>query len=731
MSMKARRQASRAENRTGPDEPAKDQDESSATIAGASEAPDLRQGLNQLPGIGPARAAALARLGLVQLRDLLLLVPARVERWEGALPVSAARERVAEDALVCVRVRSWKLARFGRRSLLRVLAADDSGEIELHFFNQAWLRERCLPGAELAVLGRAKPIRKDATLPPVLVVRRLFGEHAAAPRAGELALSYPSCEGISESFLARLCRDAATRFAHLLVDPVPAADLERANVPSLAWAAGQLHQPASLDAFAKARARAAMEPLLHLEARLFVRRSARALSCAPVIDVPDPQELQGAFGFAFTRAQLGVLHDMQRDLSSARPMRRLIQGDVGSGKTAVGLWACLAVAKARRQCAFLAPTELLAEQHYLGARALLERSGVRAALLTGSTRAAERSVLEQRLRSGELQVVFGTHALLSERTRFARLGLAVIDEQHRFGVMQRARLLEKGLDAHALWMTATPIPRTLALCMYGDLDVSVIRELPPGRGTLSTEWLRGARARHPWKLVQERLARNERVYWVVPRIDAGPCGQAGAVARHAALLRTPSVAAFGVELVHGRQNARERSARLERFRRGEVQLLVATTVIEVGVDVPEATAIVIEDAGRLGLAQLHQLRGRVGRGALPSVCYLLGDARAGERLALLVRERDGFAVAEEDLARRGMGDLLGLRQAGASWNALAYAAGDPGICASVRHWIATQPGLVAFYATAQPPRAWVQPRPMAHSPRPAAISGVPGSDLGG
>jgi ATP-dependent DNA helicase RecG len=345
---------------------------------------------------------------------------------------------------------------------------------------------------------------------------------------------------------------------------------------------------------------------------------------------------------------------------------------VGTGKTAVAALCASAVVEGGGQAAFLAPTEVLAEQHHMGLGKLLDAAGIGHALLTGKVKGEERREILRRLERGEIGVLFGTHALFQAGVAFARLDLAIIDEQHRFGVGQRSALLDKGKGVHLLLMTATPIPRTLALTLYADLEVVTLREAPPGRGKVSTHWVRGPKTRKviPW--LAERMAEGEQVYWVCPRIGSDGDDKPGAAeARYAKLASDERVREYGVELVHGRLPAEERSWRLERFRRGDIGLLVATTVIEVGVDVADATVIVIEGAERLGLAQLHQLRGRVGRGPRDSWCLLTGAAVAAERFELLERTRDGFEIAEEDLRRRGMGDLAGLRQAGANQEGLA------------------------------------------------------------
>ncbi|MFM7281770.1 MAG: ATP-dependent DNA helicase RecG, partial [Planctomycetia bacterium] len=443
-------------------------------------------------------------------------------------------------------------------------------------------------------------------------------------------------------------------------------------LPPLPQAVRELHQPRDWPHFETARARVRLEALLALAAAEHERELRRQKSRALLVE-SGPKALAAvleALPFELTAGQRTVLDEIAADLASGKPMRRLLQGDVGCGKTLVGLAAAMLVARSGAQTAFLAPTELLAEQHFDGQRAMLARFGLHAVCLTGSLKAAERRSVLAQLESGMADIAFGTHALFSQDVRYRQLALAVIDEQQRFGVLQRQNLFDKGHAVHALLMSATPIPRTLALALYGDLDTSILRERPRGRGQVTTRWLRGKEREKLPAFLDQRLSAGERVYWVTPRIgeegeqeSVRESGQASAEAARERLAGT-ALARFGIELVHGRLDAAERSARLQRFRTGEVQILVATTVIEVGVDVPQATVLVVESAERLGLAQLHQLRGRVGRGTQDSWCLLFGDSTARERFAALERTSDGFEIAEEDLRQRGMGDLLWVRQAG-------------------------------------------------------------------
>ena len=676
--------------------------------------------LTELDGVGPARAQRLAQLGVNNVLELLCVLPRRLERWPGstslaqvralaggaerrdeeALEESAEEERDAAlpSALVRVRGRVSKLrfSRFGRRSLLRATLSDSSELLDCLFFNQPWLRERFALGDELELVGR--PVWAKG---PALVVRKLGTSVAPLPPEGTLSPVYPATDGLSQDMLRALCARALEQFGAQVRELVDPGLLAQHELLALPVAVRELHAPTDERNYERARRRLGLEPLIALRASIEARRRARAQREALVVRVEDEaeREVRALFPFELTRGQLAVTTDLRSDLARGIPMRRLIQGDVGSGKTVLGAYACLLTHRAGAQSAFLAPTELLAEQHLRGLAPLLARGGLRSALLTGSLGARARRAVLESVASGDTDVLFGTHALLGEHVHFARLGLAVVDEQHRFGVAQRERLFDKGRDVHGLLMTATPIPRTLALTVYGDLDVSILREKPPGRSPIATR-----RVLAPRELVDElepRLERGERVYWVVPRIESGEEDSIGACERHERIARG-RWSRFGVELVHGRLDAEERALRLERFRTGAARVLVATTVIEVGVDVPEATAIVVESAERLGLAQLHQLRGRVGRGPLPSSCYLMGKRSAAERLSLLERTNDGFEIAEADLAQRGMGDLLGLRQAGENREGIVSDEVDTSLFELAQLLCATDPSLFERYGDRRP-----------------------------
>jgi len=636
--------------------------------------------LTLLEGVGPARATKLAQLGLVSVRDLLLFVPRRLERTGERCTVREAVTRTDGEVSVEVSVlgtlRGLRLFRAGRRrAVLSLDVVDESGALRALFFNQPWQFERlrALAAAQTTVelsgrIGRTKQ-------GPALLVPKVDADPPAT-RSPELVPVYATTEGLGQELLRGLTARALERFGAELGEPLDAAVLSELELVPLQVAVRELHRPSSPEAFALARRRLVFERLLVLQARLARTRAAREHSHARAVprSPGGEPELLAALPFAATAGQRRVLGEILADLAQPRAMRRLLQGDVGSGKTVVALLACAAVARAGGQAALLVPTELLAEQHYLGARALLERLGLSAVLLVGSLRAAARRAALAEAASGRAQLVLGTHALLAPDVTFARLGLVVVDEQQRFGVVQKQALLEKrpeANDVHALLMTATPIPRTLALCYYGDLETSLLKERPPGRGRVDTRVVTPAERAKVLRFLRERARAGEGIFWVCPRIVAEESDERDSRAEVASAedaakrLRAGELAETGVELVHGRLTSAQRARAVERFKSGAARVLVGTSMIEVGIDVPEATVMVIEGAERFGLSQLHQLRGRVGRSTAPSWCFLLAAGAGSERLRFLERTHDGFEIAEEDLRRRGMGDLVGLRQAGA------------------------------------------------------------------
>jgi len=660
-------------------------------------APFALAALTSLSGVGPKKAASLAAAGIASVRDLLLLEPRGYECWEERSTIAEAREQLGRRAIVRAEVTRVRLTRLGgKRSLVRVSLEDATGTIDALFFNQPWMREHVTAGETYEFAGNVVDSKG-----PTLATPKLGTPAKPLPPAGTVQPIYPPVEGWSQDGLAGVIAEAVERFADRLLEPVPEERLDELNLPPLAQAVHDIHAPRDLASFGRARRRLTLETLIRIQCRIQGARSARRRTAArPVrVDAREHAQIMANFPFQFTDGQAQIARELRADLARREPMRRLFQGDVGSGKTAVALYAALAVARAGGQVAFMAPTELLAEQHYYGLRGFIHDAGCEAELVSGSLPKDERRNVTRRLATGDVQILFGTHALFSKDIRFHRLDLVVIDEQHRFGVGQRAALLDKGTDVHVLLMTATPIPRTLALTVYGDLDTSVLREHPPGRGRVKTRWVRGHDKRRVPKFLAERLAEGEQIYWVCPRIgdDESTSKLASAEKRYEQLAKT-ELAEIGIELVHGRIPQDERAHRLNRFRQGEVGLLVATTVIEVGVDVPSATVMVIENAERLGLAQLHQLRGRVGRGPADSWCLLYGKDQAAERFELLEQTNDGFELAEEDLRRRGMGDLAGVRQSGVNAEGLTDLEQDLDLLLAARDLVRELHGLRRAYA---------------------------------
>jgi len=671
-----------------------------------------------LPGVGPARAEQLARLGVTSVRTLLALVPRRLElageRRTTREAAALASQAEADEVGVLGTLRGLRIYRPGRRrTVLSLELVDEAGSLRALFFNQPWLVERlrALAAAQKRVelvgkIGRGR----DG---PALLAPRLI-EDPPEVSLPHLVPVYPTTEGLGQELLRRLMAAALEQFGEHVREPLPPALLAGLGLPSLGAAVRALHTPGSREEFRAARRRVVLERLLGLQARLARARAESAGARARKVELDEParRELLASLPFTPTHGQERVLTEILDDLARPRPMRRLLQGEVGSGKTLVALAACAAVARAGGQAAFLVPTEILAEQHFLGLAPAFERFGLSAVLLTGSLGTPARRAAGRALAEGRAQLAIGTHALLAPEMSFARLDLCVIDEQQRFGVAQKRVLLAKGPEVHALLMTATPIPRTLALCYYDDLETSLLAERPAGRGVVETRVVGAGERDEVLRFVAARVATGERAFWVCPRIlaeeSAEPEGESRAESASAeqtfSRLSESALSSAGIELLHGRLAPERRARAIERFRRGAARVLVATSMVEVGVDVPEATVMVIESAERFGLAQLHQLRGRVGRSSRPSWCYLIA-AEGAVRLAFLEQCNDGFQVAEEDLRQRGMGDLAGLRQAGENFEGLEEV--ELVLVRAARELVRADPELCAHYAGTSPGAALV------------------------
>jgi ATP-dependent DNA helicase RecG len=623
--------------------------------------------LATLKGAGPRLAAAASELGIATLGDLLWHVPHSYR--DRAEPRELAELRIGEQATVEVEVRSARLRRTRRRGLTIVEAtvADDSGPAKALWFNQPWLAERLREGARLLLHGKLERtgFRVEAHEPA-------DRDAGAGIHTTGLVPVHPASDRLRPHRIREWAWQMRRLTRHAL-EPLPAELRARRRLPGAGDALAAAHFPEDLAAAGRARDRLAFEELFLHQVALAARREGRRLGL-PGIPLGSPGELVGrwltSLPFEPTRDQRRAMAEIDADLAERRPMQRLLMGEVGSGKTMIALYAMLRAVESGHQAALMAPTETLAEQHAATLDRLLASHPLRFTLLTSATPARRRREALGRLRSGELGMVVGTHALIEPDVEFARLALCVVDEQHRFGVRQRAALDAKGPDRiapHALHMTATPIPRTLSLTAYGDLDATVLRELPPGRQPVAT-WVVGEEKRAgAYEFIRERLREGRQAYVVCPLVDGSVKLEAKAAGEEAERLRAGELEGFEVSLLHGQMPARDKQAAMRRFAAGESDVLVATSVIEVGIDVPNATVMVVEGAERYGLSQLHQLRGRVGRGRHASHCILFGDPGselARRRLEAIASERDGFKLAEIDLALRGGGEVLGTRQHG-------------------------------------------------------------------
>ena len=652
--------------------------------------------LTDLPGVGRTTAERARGLGIDTIGDLLEHLPARYDDFDAdARPVAGLT--AGEEATVRVRLDDIAVQRTRRRNLrlVRARVHDDSGRMTAVWFNQDHLARILAPGDELLLRGRVSEAgRREMAVRSHEV---LGGRGSEGVHTQGLVPVYPATERLSPRRVRELV-DLARPLARAAVERLPAAMRTRLRIGGAADSLVAVHFPRSREEARLGRRRLVLEELIVLQLGLLAVRRAEERTRAAQPLRPTGERtgpLLAALPFELTAEQRRAHREIAVDLARPRPMRRLLQGEVGSGKTVVAALAICQAVEAGAQAALLVPTETLAEQHLRTLDALLAPAGMSPVLLTGRVPRAERERRLLALSTGTAPVAVGTQALLSEGVRFDRLGLAVVDEQHRFGVEQRQALSERAAAAaggsaaaHLLYMTATPIPRTLALTAYGDLRVSTIRGRPPGRAPVETRWIRDADREAAYELVRAQLRAGHQAYVICPLVEGGEDAEARAAIGEAERLRAGPFADFTVGLAHGAQRADEKRAAMAGFAEGRTDLLVATTVVEVGIDVPNATTIVIEGADRFGLAQLHQLRGRVGRGTDPGLCLLFGEPVTDEgarRLEALTQTTDGFRLAELDLEIRGEGSILGVRQAGATDLRVARLGRDRRELAEARH----------------------------------------------
>lgn len=674
---------------------------SAQSVHGTEASDGGRTDLWRLPvrfakGVGPKRTGILQRLGIESVEDVFWTIPWRYEDRSVMTPIGNLVPGMVASICGVIGKCEAKRTRNRRLSMLEVGIEDQSGRLQVVFFNQPYLEDVLTVGTRVMLSGRVISGRRDWMVPRMDVAQyEVVGEGVeSALHVGRIVPVYHETKGWTSRQMRVLVRNLMMDHGMDLIDHLPVPVRARQQLISINEALQEVHFPkAGTDGHllergkTAAHRRLAFEELLLLQLALASRHRSvheerKEMRFNP--KTPLLAQLASLLPFRLTTAQERVIREIFRDMISPRPMNRLVQGDVGSGKTAVALQAIVMACGSGYQAALLAPTEILAEQHYRNLSGMLQALGLQAVLVRGGEKASVKNVQVERLAAGDVKVAIGTHALLQQGVTFKNLGLAVIDEQHKFGVLQRKAMIEKGYRPDVLVLTATPIPRTLAMTAYGDLDVSVIDALPPGRKPVRTFLFSEGQRRKAYQIVRDELRAEKQAYIVYPLVEESEKVDLQAAMQGAEQLQKGEFADFRVGLLHGRMKASEKEAVMADFKAGTIQLLIATTVIEVGVDVPNATVILIEHAERFGLAQLHQLRGRVGRSSHQAYCLLMAqnlgrgktDSRrrtlgseesmstARERLEALVRSNDGFVIAEDDLRIRGPGEFFGLRQWG-------------------------------------------------------------------
>ena len=637
--------------------------------------------LIQFPGVGEARSKKLEKLGLTRCEQLLTYFPRDYEDRRQIWSIRSAPlgQKVCVRAMVA---QHPQLSRIRKgMELVKVHVVDHAGAMHLTFFNQSYVQRALTAGEEYIFYGAVEEQGSRRTM-----VNPIFEPAGRQGVTGRIVPVYPLTAGISNHLISSLTHLAVEHCAARMPESLPPKVRLAHQLAQAEFSYQNIHFPATPEDLDKARRRFTFEELFYLSAGLALLRGRRDGAVCPPMDPLPKEDFLALLPFAPTQAQSRVMDDIAKDLASGKPMNRLVQGDVGSGKTVVAAYAAWLAVKNGGQAALMAPTEVLAEQHYRSLGPLLQQAGIRVGLLTGALTPKEKRLARQALAAGEIDFVIGTHALISQGVEFAHLRLMIADEQHRFGVAQRSALAGKGLTPHVLVMSATPIPRTLALIIYGDLDVSIIDQLPPGRSPVETYVVGEDKRARMYNFVRRLVGEGRQAYLICPAVEDNPEGgelpggaALKAVTSYAQHLREEVFPDLALGVLHGKMRSKEKDAVMAAFAAGEIQVLVATTVVEVGVDVPNAALMVVENAERFGLSQLHQLRGRVGRGKHQSYCVLVTQSRsqqARERLKTLASTTDGFQVAEEDLKLRGPGDFFGSRQHGLPQLALADLTSD-------------------------------------------------------
>lgn len=627
--------------------------------------PELDSDIKYVKGIGESRAKSMAKLGIDTLRDLISTFPRAYEDRTQIMPISM----LSVGEAVCIRAMVATMPRLShiRRGLdlVKLRIADEASAMDVTFFNQSYVRDSLKIGESYIFFGKVSGSPRKLELMNPIFER----EQTAGVATCRIMPIYKLSSGVSQNIMAKSMRQGLDACGDILPDPLPEGVREKHQLAQARFAYENIHFPKDYECLEIARRRLIFEELFVLTTALHMLKNKRTKKAGLTLNPADLKAFYDALPFTLTKAQIRAINEAVSDMVGSTPMNRLVQGDVGSGKTAVAAACCWFVWKSGFQSAFMAPTEILAEQHYRSLTELLEPLGIHVELLTGSMPSKKKQSIYEKLKSGEINLIIGTHALISEGVEFSNLALVITDEQHRFGVNQRSALTGKGDNPHVLVMSATPIPRTLALIIYGDLDVSVIDELPPGRQVVDTFTV-GEKMRHrTYNFMRKLVEEGRQVFVVCPMVEDSETADDDlkSVQSYAETLQKEVFSDLHVSLVHGKMKTKEKEAAMDAFVKGETDILVATTVIEVGVDIPNAALMVVENADRFGLSQLHQLRGRVGRGGHKSYCILFegaGGEIAKERLKVMCETNDGFKISEMDLKLRGPGDFFGARQHG-------------------------------------------------------------------
>ncbi len=618
-------------------------------------------------GVGPQVAQKLSRLGIETVRDLLTHYP---RRHEDRRQLRSLREAApGEMQTVRGQIGKAKEVRPKRHfTITKISISDGTAVAYLIWYNQPYMKNFLKPGTEVIAYGKLE--RKFGELqilsPEVEVISE---DQETTLHTNRIVPIYPLTETLSQTYLRRIIFQSLARHKEDLVDPLPADLKSEYRLLDFKESLLGIHFPDEWDILKKARRRLVFEEFLILQLFLALKKrgSEVPIGISFPIESDELEKFQAHLPFALTGAQRRVMSEISEDMKSAKPMHRLLQGDVGSGKTIVAAFAALCAAKHGYQVAYMAPTEILAEQHGLNLAKILAPFGISVVRLLGEQTKTEREKVLRSLQAGSAKLVIGTHALIQDDVFFHKLGLCIIDEQHKFGVMQRTILKKKGTNPDVLVMTATPIPRTLAMTLYGDLDVSIIDEMPVGRKTVKTTWIPMGQEDRAWSFLRKEVVEGHQAFIVCPLVEESEKMQLVSAIKEAERLKAEVFPDVPVACLHGKMKSEEKESIMEAFRQKKISILIATTVIEVGVDIPDATVMVVQNAERFGLSQLHQLRGRVGRSEFQSYCILLADAKseeARERLQVFCQSNDGFVIAEEDLKLRGPGEFYGTRQHG-------------------------------------------------------------------